>query len=927
MTESKLASGSRPVVGLVIDWIGSAFHTSFIKGARDLCRERGADLRVFQTGRLGSPDELEACSNELFTFLPRLPVDAYLFCAANQTNYAAPERLGAICAGLSPRPVVLAGVNLRGFTVLECEDRGAMRALTSHLLREHGKRRIAFIRGPVGIADADERFMGYQDALAEAGVAPDPQLVFQGTFAHATSTEAALQAALAVKAGHADAIMAANDSMAAAARDAMTGLGLRAPDDAALTGFDDSDIAMEQGLSGCAQPVGRLGRAGAEAALALISGLQVPAQAKLMGDLRFRGSCGCAEHAREALGAEPIRRLDHFPFYEIESLNSFSRRLISSIDRPGLAGRIGEEFRVLGVNAAWVGLYEDPTASLETVRPLCDPGNPALSSPERPFSEPGPTEPTSTFLSRCVAAGADRDDRLVLDLFEGRNQIGLLCLRLERDANLLHDVMRSSLSAALKAAGLYASLQRQNRALAVKIAELEDSERRALASEQQALEASKAKSVFLSNMSHELRTPLNSIIGFATILCNKLHGRTEPRYEKFLRNILASGQHLLGLIGNILDLSKIEAGRMELFPERVDLRRVFEDVIEVMKGVAAEGRVTIEVEVPDGLPELHADPGKVKQIMFNLLSNAVKFSPRGATVTVRAGTVSPDAPPLFTDATRIDVVDRGIGIKPEDLDLIFEEFRQVDDSSARRYPGTGLGLTLVRKLLALHGGRVEVVSEPGRGSTFTVFLPLSLQGRGVAALRETIPSPEPTPPAAAEPGVRRTILVVEDEPISYHALAAALEAEGYRVLGARSGEQALQMIESERPALVSLDIVLPGLAGWDTLKELKSRAQTRDIPVVLVTVLANRELGLALGADDFFTKPVERSAFVHRVKELVPPDHMTGPPILVIDDDSTVHDLLEAELDPAGYGCCAPRAVRRGWSWPARSSRRWWSST
>jgi len=442
-----------------------------------------------------------------------------------------------------------------------------------------------------------------------------------------------------------------------------------------------------------------------------------------------------------------------------------------------------------------------------------------------------------------------------------------------------------------------AEVEDRNRALAEKIRELEVSRRRAHDSEQRALEASRAKSIFLSNMSHELRTPLNSIIGFATILSEKLQGSVEPRFAKFLRNILGSGQHLLGLINNILDLSKIEAGRMEFFPEKVDLRQVFDDVSEVMRGVAAEGRITVELEVPPDLPFITADAGKVKQVMFNLLSNAVKFSPRGATVTVRASRVGSDGSPLDGEAVRIDVVDRGIGIRAEDLDAIFEEFRQVDDSSGRRYQGTGLGLTLVRKLLAMHGGRVEVESEPGRGSTFTVYLPVVLRGSGVPALVEAEPGAFPT--GGPGPGRGRSILVVEDEPHSFHSLAAALESEGYRVLGARTGEQALQLIEEERPVLVSLDIVLPGLAGWDVLKELKSRPATRHIPVVIVTVLANRDLGFALGADDFFTKPVDRAAFVSRVMELT--DSADGHRVLVIDDDPAVHDLLDAELEPAGY--------------------------
>jgi signal transduction histidine kinase/ligand-binding sensor domain-containing protein len=256
-----------------------------------------------------------------------------------------------------------------------------------------------------------------------------------------------------------------------------------------------------------------------------------------------------------------------------------------------------------------------------------------------------------------------------------------------------------------------------------KVHQLEESERRAHESETRALEASRAKTVFLSNMSHELRTPLNSIIGFSQILEDRLVNELSEKHRRFLSNIHRSGQHLLALINDLLDLSKIEAGRMDVRAEPFDPAAVLHETRELMRGVSAEKGIQIELDLGDKLPTLTSDAGKLRQILLNLLSNAVKFSPAGSTVLVRARPVFAGEPPLLRDGLRVDVVDRGLGIAPADQQLIFEEFRQVESHLARSNEGTGLGLALVRRFLDLLGGAIEVQSAPGEGSTFSVFLP------------------------------------------------------------------------------------------------------------------------------------------------------------------------------------------------------------
>ncbi len=396
-------------------------------------------------------------------------------------------------------------------------------------------------------------------------------------------------------------------------------------------------------------------------------------------------------------------------------------------------------------------------------------------------------------------------------------------------------------------------------------------------------EADRMKSQFLANMSHELRTPLNSIIGFSDILRTRLKTQLPEKQVRFLDNINTSGHHLLGIINDILDLSKVEAGKMELAIERISLPELAEGVAEVTRGMASKASIAIELSFPEALPRVPADPVKLKQVLYNLLSNAVKFSPDGATVTLSARAVP--------GALEIAVRDRGIGISPEDQQLIFEPFRQADGSSTRTYSGTGLGLSLVKSFVELHGGSVSVESARGDGSTFRFTLPL------VAA---EDPPPEDLTGITEETGLFR-ILVVEDDPAAFQLVESALRDAGYIPLRARSGEEALELAKTLRPAAITLDLVLPGLDGWAVLKTPKSDPGTRDIPVVIVSRVKSEDLGLALGADDYLLKPVEKDRLLARLAALLQDDGPLPQRVLLIDDDPAVHELVEAELTARGY--------------------------
>ncbi len=398
------------------------------------------------------------------------------------------------------------------------------------------------------------------------------------------------------------------------------------------------------------------------------------------------------------------------------------------------------------------------------------------------------------------------------------------------------------------------------------------------------------KSQFLANMSHELRTPLNSIIGFSEVLLGRLAGRLNTKELKFLQNINNSGQHLLGIINDILDLSKVEAGKMEVHPSTFSVRGVIDGVCHVMRGVSGKRNVTLSVEIAEDAVSIEADPVKFKQILYNLVSNGVKFSPYNATVTIRVRSLASSASPLGEDSVEIVVADQGPGIDPKDHALIFQEFRQTEGGAAQ-VEGTGLGLALVKKFAELHRGVVGVESGLGQGTAFTVTLP-----RGFAAAAESLPQ----------------ILVVGDDAAGYEAVRRQLGAAGYAPLRARNKDEALRLARSAKPAAITLDLLLAKPDGWEVLKGLKADPETRSIPVVMVSVLDGQELGPALGAADYFTTPLDRERLVKRVQSLTPGSTPAANRVLVIDDESSVHEMLEAWLGPQGYALDHARSGPEG---------------
>jgi CheY-like chemotaxis protein/HAMP domain-containing protein/prefoldin subunit 5 len=435
-------------------------------------------------------------------------------------------------------------------------------------------------------------------------------------------------------------------------------------------------------------------------------------------------------------------------------------------------------------------------------------------------------------------------------------------------------------------------LQSQTEELRATAAELE-------AQRLQVEDADRLKSEFLSNMSHELRTPLNSVLALSQLMISRGTGKDPDEEKSFLEVIERNGRQLLNLINDILDLSKIESGRMDILPAVFNSRLAVNRALDTVRPLAEEKGLNIEVSI-DAAPEMESDEDKVNQILLNLLSNAVKFTEQGK-ITMEVTTTS--------QMVSFVVRDTGIGILPQDLPHIFDEFRQVDGSVTRRHEGTGLGLAICQKLATLVGGKISVDSTIGQGSTFTLELPLRLLATSNIA---AIDSPTKTLPNAGATGrsLRRTILVIDDEQEVRDLVGRHLTEAGYQVALAVNGREGLHMARELRPFAITLDVLMPDMDGLEVLKDLKADPDTAGIPVIMLTVIEDRATGMALGAAGYLTKPVDKNTLcteiekvgykgdVKRIRDKACPDR---PLILVVEDNETAALQVQTVLEENGY--------------------------
>ncbi|AFZ46364.1 multi-sensor hybrid histidine kinase [Cyanobacterium stanieri PCC 7202] len=402
-------------------------------------------------------------------------------------------------------------------------------------------------------------------------------------------------------------------------------------------------------------------------------------------------------------------------------------------------------------------------------------------------------------------------------------------------------------------------------------------------SNQQLMKANRLKDEFLANMSHELRTPLNAILGMTEGLSEQIFGEINNKQLKALETIERSGTHLLELINDILDLAKIEAGQLELQLSNVSLDSLSESSLTFIKQLAFKKRIKLNTEIPTNVPCLMIDERKIRQVLINLLNNAVKFTPEGGNISIKISNATPGEIPNFVtkvfknsentslNNVYISVVDTGIGIPPNKFNSLFEPFVQVDSALNRQYSGTGLGLSLVKRIVELHGGFVILSSRVGFGSSFTIALPYNSSACEISQSWNN-DNPQIISSNSIQPSSNALILLAEDNEANISTISSYLKAKGYRVIIAKNGEEAVSFSQTEKPDLILMDIQMPKMSGFDAIVQIRQNSETTNIPIIALTALAMKDdqnKCLEIGVNDYFSKPLKLRALTNKIQELL----------------------------------------------------------
>ena len=490
-------------------------------------------------------------------------------------------------------------------------------------------------------------------------------------------------------------------------------------------------------------------------------------------------------------------------------------------------------------------------------------------------------EPIVHLAQAAGAVSHDKDYSIRVASFPGHGELSLL---IDAFNEMLAQVGRSEMD--LRKAHDQLELRVLERTAELQAAKdvLEAYSQNLLRAKEELERAAKFKDQFLSTMSHELRTPLNAVLGFSDLLTEERYGPLNERQQRYVKHIHTGGKHLLTLINDILDLSKIEAGRLQLAIDSVPLATSFSEVTDTMRPLADKKSHVLVHRAPSGL-SVRADGTRLKQILMNLIGNAVKFTPEGGKIELAARRAG--------DFVRIEVRDSGPGIPPEERQKIFDAFYRLRRSE-KAAEGTGLGLAITQRLVQLHGGELGVESEVGSGSCFYFTLPV-------------VPTFVSEGTEASAPGLARSlagsrILVVEDDSSAAQLLETQLTSAGYVVTVCRQPQHALEMAAEIRPAAITIDIVMKPINGWELLSSLKSDARTALIPVIIVTIVDQPSTGALLGADEYIVKPVDKATLLTAVKRcLSRPGAAPGRSILVIEDDDPTREFVAELLSKSGF--------------------------
>ncbi|BAU64536.1 integral membrane sensor hybrid histidine kinase [Stanieria sp. NIES-3757] len=417
----------------------------------------------------------------------------------------------------------------------------------------------------------------------------------------------------------------------------------------------------------------------------------------------------------------------------------------------------------------------------------------------------------------------------------------------------------------------------------------------------EAEKANQSKSTFLANMSHELRTPMNAIIGYSEMLMEEAADLGQEDFLPDLHKIHGAAKHLLSLINDILDLSKIEAGRMELYPEQFNVCNLIKDVVATIHPLVEKNANHLKIDLPDNLGTMYTDLTKIRQSLFNLLSNASKFTENG-TITLKVEQYVNAG----QDWMSFQVTDMGIGMTPEQLGRLFQAFTQADASTTRKYGGTGLGLAITKRFCQMMGGDIFVESQFGKGSTFTIRLPVEVKK---SIKSEQSGSDRSSKQLDIHSAGQNTILVIDDDPTIHDLINRFLSKQGFKVVTATSGQEGLRLAKQLQPQAITLDVMMPGMDGWTVLAALKADPESAHIPVIMMSIVDNQNLGYALGAADYLLKPINRQQLISVMQKYSL--NYSANSVLIVEDDEDTRIILTRQLSNEGWEVIAVENGRK----------------